>query len=188
MLCYPVATGWTTSFVVAVLLLTLGYAGAGVALGRRQGKTGALMKSHPHFEKWVALQGLVGDGIAFSRSRLGGQHPRPGASVRQPLVAAGPQPGDSGGTKRSKGERREPKEEKEKRSSNPKTKRAKEGRSPRQGEGEGSGSGGPVDPTPTGPDESTGTPEQRQQLQERALVEEHLHQSQAKIKVVGING
>ena len=26
------------------------------------------------------------------------------------------------------------------------------------------------------------------QLQERALVEEHLHESQAKIRVVGING
>lgn len=183
MLCYPVA-GWATSFVVAVLLSMLGYVGAGVALGRRQGKTGALMKSHPHFEKWIALQGLVGDGIAFSRSRLGGQHPRPGASVRQPLVAPGPQPGESRGTKRSKGERREPKEEKGKRSSNPKTKRAEEGRPPRQGEG--SGSGGQMDPTPTA-DESKGTAEQRQ-LQERALVEEHLHQSQAKIKVVGING
>ena len=182
--------GWATSFVVSVLVLALGYVGAGVALGRRQGKTGALMKSHPHFDQWVGLHGLVGDGIAFSRSRLGGHHPTAMASDRQQLVEAD-QPTDTrqggyGATKRSKSERREQRQEKkDKRSSNSKTKRTKGAPPARQDED--SGSGSQMDPIQTADDGSSVAVENRQ-LQEKALVEEHLHESQAKIRVVGING
>ena len=173
---------------MAVLLLALGYAGAGIALGRRQGKkTGALMKSHPHFDQWVALYGLVGDGIAFSRSRVGGHHPRASASVRQRLVEvdrhAGPRRDGYGETRRSKRERREQRQQKQARLSISKTNRTNSERPARQDIGTGSSS--QMDHAPT-PDDGGPVPER--QLQEKALVEEHLHESQAKIRVVGING
>jgi hypothetical protein len=44
-----------------------------------------------------------------------------------------------------------------------------------------------MDPTRTADDDSSVVVGKRQ-LQEKALVEEHLHESQAKIRVVGING
>ena len=173
--------------MVAVVVLTLGYVGAGVALGWRQGKTGALMKFHPHFDQWVAVYGLVADGIAFSRSRLGGGNARPGASVQQNLVEAdtlADRVRDGyGATKSSKSEHREHKHQKEQRSSNSKTRRTKSDRHARHDKRPGSGS--QMDPIATADD--GGTVAERQ-LQEKALVEEHLHESQAKIRVIGING
>jgi hypothetical protein len=50
---------------------------------------------------------------------------------------------------------------------------------------EDSGSGSQMDPTPTAHDGSVTV---ERQLQEKALVEGHLHESQAEIRVVGING
>lgn len=170
---------------MAVLVLTLCYVGAGVALGQRQGKTGALMKTHPHFDMWVALYGLIGDGVAFSRSHLGGHHLRPVvAGVRQPLVKADPQLGDRARTELSdKSKRKEQRREKAKQSTGSKAKRTKGGHPSRRSEG-------------LSPDDQLGSTlavdgdatAQQRQLHERALIDERLHESQAKIQVIGLNG
>ena len=42
---------------------------SGVVFGRRSGRGEAYtLRAHPHWEKWVGLQGLVSDGVAFCRS------------------------------------------------------------------------------------------------------------------------
>jgi hypothetical protein len=62
--------GWT--LVAGLLLGGVAYLGAGVVYGGRTGG-GAGLAAHPHHEHFVAVQGLVADGLAFARgSKRGG--------------------------------------------------------------------------------------------------------------------
>ena len=54
------------ALVGLVLAAAAAYVAAGVLLGARTGGSG--LKRHPHFGRWVAVAGLVQDGIAFARS------------------------------------------------------------------------------------------------------------------------
>ena len=67
------AWGWMT---VGVVLIGGGaYVAGGVMLGGRTGRHGgggSALAAHPHHEQWLAIQGLVEDGVRFSQGFLGG--------------------------------------------------------------------------------------------------------------------
>eukprot|EP01052_Picozoa_sp_SAG31_P013272 SAG31_NODE_795_length_12036_cov_28.879953_8_plen_307_part_00 len=70
---YCVQSHWGFSFLAVVALLSVGYLGGGIAVGRRRaagvtaGPAGldSMLRLHPHWRSWVELCGLVGDGVAF---------------------------------------------------------------------------------------------------------------------------
>ena len=122
--------------VVAGLLLAIAlwfigtsYVGFGVAYGRKMGRPtpsvhlGAVyttriakvVGAHPHWGRWVAISGLVMDGVAFSRAKVDGKMGR--GPPRYQAVADG-EPGRRGSSSggREKGGGR-PERTKEKRSS-----------------------------------------------------------------------
>ena len=61
------------------------YVGGGVAMAVRAGGDRSL-KGHPHYHRWVALWGLVADGVHFTRSR-GAR--RGGSAGRERLLQEG---------------------------------------------------------------------------------------------------
>jgi hypothetical protein len=66
------------SFVLVLSLLGGAYAGVGVAVGKRRGRSvdeggSGLLRVHPHYPRWQALAGLVSDGVAFARGRSSGK-------------------------------------------------------------------------------------------------------------------
>eukprot|EP01043_Picozoa_sp_COSAG02_P002003 COSAG02_NODE_44_length_45948_cov_81.673493_22_plen_284_part_00 len=66
----PTSSGWGSTVIVVLLLVSAGYLGGGIVLGMRtSGKTG--LAAHPHYHKWVDLQGLVIDGGSAVRSASG---------------------------------------------------------------------------------------------------------------------
>jgi len=59
------------AFVVGCSALLIFYIGGGVVMGARQGKTHSL-QAYPHYAYLHGLLGLIVDGVAFSRQKLGG--------------------------------------------------------------------------------------------------------------------
>lgn len=72
--CRKEPPGHALTLVALSLLLLCAYVAGGIAFASRggSGKTsgGSLLKRHPHYLRWVALAGLVADGVAFSRAGL----------------------------------------------------------------------------------------------------------------------
>ena len=63
---------WGAAFLAGVLIGPIVYFGCGVLYGTRSGTRGRhALASHPHHGRWVQLRGMVSDGVAFSRDRLG---------------------------------------------------------------------------------------------------------------------
>lgn len=77
----PPSSGWGSTLLLILLLLCGGYMGGGVVLGMRtSGKKG--LAAHPHYHKWINLQGLVVDGLRSTSGRSSG--PANQRSVRDP--------------------------------------------------------------------------------------------------------
>ena len=93
--------------MIGVLVLGGGlYVVGGVQLGgraRRKSGKGAYLSAHPHFEQWLAVQGLFQDGVRFFQALVRGRG--------QAAAAAGySQVNDGSGDRHgSKGKRRESK-------------------------------------------------------------------------------
>ena len=182
-----------------LLLLGFVYITGGVALGRKTGRSQQpglrgvwrLASPHPHYRRWAELHSLVVDGVHFSRSRAG----LGGARQYSPV----PSPGTAGESGRSKesSERRssvrrntgsragpigatEGANEAAKRSSNSGKRRSR-----------GGGSSDALERSAAGPrvpiSAQSQQPEHSAELTERRELQEGLHESQAKITVVGIN-
>ena len=74
------AGGWGRTVLLLFALVSAVYVGGGTYLGVRSGRPraaqsgvgGSPLGQHMHFELWVALYGLVCDGVAFARARHGG--------------------------------------------------------------------------------------------------------------------
>lgn len=63
----PPSSGWGSTLLVMLVLCGAAYVGGGVAFGTRtSGKQG--LAAHPHYQKWIDLQGLVVDGGSAVRS------------------------------------------------------------------------------------------------------------------------
>ena len=195
--CLGIGSDWGTPFLVVLFVLGAGYlAGGAVYLRQKHGARGRDMV--PHKGKWEHVHGLVLDGVAFAQARGGGGGGRKsggGAPIRAAeqalLPASRERERDSGGhhEKRASGG----KDAREKRSSG-----GKEGKSARVGKESSGGGGGKASKSGKGSKEKaprgSGCGEgEAQQAELRLLTEqveqdERLHQSQAKIKVIGLNG
>ena len=180
--------GWT--FIGAVVVGGGGYLVGGVLWGRRVlGRTGAGLKPHPHHDEWGNLQALVNDGIHFAR---GGSSRRRGGGGRQaPLLAAeggeGRRDGRGGGKpssrdrgKRGKEAAAEPSPEGKKRSKKSKKKASRDRPATR---------GDDPDASVDEEQEEEGGPGWSGNAATLAEVrEKEVHSSQARVKVVGLNG
>lgn len=61
---------WGAPFLLAATLICVAYVGGGLGFAVRQQGAPLAVHSHPHYDRWSALRGLVADGITFSRKRL----------------------------------------------------------------------------------------------------------------------
>lgn len=186
--CLGIGTDWGTPFLIVLFLGIATYLGVGVLYNKKQGARGKDLL--PHRTKWQNIYALVLDGLAFAR---GG-----GKVRRRPVVAKDPLLATNGG-----GER---KESKEKRSdggggskSSGKPEKGRERGKKEKGSGRKQNESKPKSKRGSGADVEAseelggGAPASTQATAERGLYEqrEHnpkLHESQARIKVVGING
>jgi len=186
-------------FFVLLLFAGFVYVVGGVVYGRKTGRSQQreagrlrqIVSPHPHYRRWAELQSLVTDGVHFTRARLsGGSHCRGGyASVPSPRGGSAASP-----SRRKSGSGPErPKEAAaaaatERGAGKKDQKRRHRSRSNRRGEP--SGNDAATLPDATSETTTRGEEEDRekqQQLSEQREVEIGLHESQAKIKVVGIN-
>eukprot|EP01046_Picozoa_sp_COSAG06_P050102 COSAG06_NODE_7855_length_2352_cov_2.588992_2_plen_341_part_00 len=66
--------GWGFSFIIALGVGASLYVAGGAAYAQKvQGKEvspATALTTHPHYERWVALSGMVVDGVVFSRARV----------------------------------------------------------------------------------------------------------------------
>jgi hypothetical protein len=94
---------WGGTVLWAFAILAVGYLAGGMAWGHRTGAGhraahggpgGAswALRLHPHYSQFVELNGLIQDGVRYSRQRLRGQRPSGGGSRSRP-AADGPAQG-----------------------------------------------------------------------------------------------
>jgi hypothetical protein len=186
-------------FFVLLLFAGFVYVVGGVVYGRKTGRSQQreagrlrqIVSPHPHYRRWAELQSLVTDGVHFTRARLsGGSHCRGGyASVPSPRggSAASPSRRKSGSGPERPKEAAAAAAATERGAGKKDQKRRHRSRSNRRGEP--SGNDAATLPDATSETTTRGEEEDRekQQLSEQREVERGLHESQAKIKVVGIN-
>ena len=191
---------WGWPVIAALALIAAGYVGGGLATSRTAGKTlggggvAGLLQAHPHAALWRQVGGLVTDGVRFARGGRGhGYETLRATEPALPTDAKASRRRDAGGDPEKEGlrEGKRGKEPGGKQSKSSKSgKEGKEGKSSKRdkkekrrsssaepdveaGEGaaaEGAGAGGGAE------------------LDEQRVVQQGLHESQAKIKVVGLNG
>ena len=185
-------------FFVLLLFAGFVYVAGGVVYGRKTGRSqqreagrlGQIVSPHPHYRRWAELQSLVTDGVQFTRARLsGGSHRRGGyASVPSPRGGSAASP-----SRRKSGSGPErPKEAAAAATERGAGKKGKKSRHRSRSDSRGEPSGNDAATLPDATSETTTRGEEedrekRQQLSEQRDVERGLHESQAKIKVVGIN-
>ena len=54
---------WGVSFIVAMLLLAVGYVGGGIGIGVKTSGGKSELAAHPHYRQWQELRGMVNDGL-----------------------------------------------------------------------------------------------------------------------------
>jgi|EP01044_Picomonas_judraskeda_P006765 hypothetical protein len=76
--CVPPACKWTGpwggTFITALSITAALYVAGGALYAHKvQGKEispATALTAHPHYERWVALSGMIMDGVTFSRARV----------------------------------------------------------------------------------------------------------------------
>eukprot|EP01043_Picozoa_sp_COSAG02_P004978 COSAG02_NODE_132_length_34701_cov_707.955234_14_plen_318_part_00 len=176
--CLGIGTDWGTPFLIVLFLGTTAYLGGGALYNKKQGARGKDLL--PHRAKWQNIYALVLDGLAFAR---GG-----GKVRRRPVVATKPLLATDGGE-----QRKESKERESGRSSGKREKERERGKKKEKGSGRKENKSKRSSDVEAGRELGVGVSPPTQVAAERELQEqrEHdpkLHESQARIKVVGING
>ena len=177
---------WTLSTIL--ILGGLGYFFGGILLGMRaRGERKPSLQAHMHYTRWIQIHGLCQDGLAFCRARIGTRRVKPVTrQTREPLLDSDDiSPSKRGGSKsRSSAARSSSKPSSSKKTSEKeeKRRRAKDKRREKKARGE----------KLTKQEEQQEKEEIEQEEKERQLREltdsTGVHSSQAKIKVIGING
>ena len=178
---------WTLATVL--IMGGLGYFLGGILLGMRaRGERKPSLQAHMHYTRWIQIHALCQDGLAFCRARIGMRGEKPVArQTREPLLdsdARSPSKRGSSSKSRSSTGRSSSKASSSKKTSEKeeKRRRAKDKRREKKSRGE----------RLTKQEEQEEKEEIEQEEQERQLREftdsTGVHSSQAKIKVIGING
>ena len=184
---------------LAVFLLGMScYVGGGLVYARRvQKSTTVGWMAHPHATYWKEALSLVVDGTSFvgskkSRSVRSSRHSETDSSSGGKYERIDEEAAPVGKDKRSKQKKQKgdpdqkKKKEKETRKSSSSTSRKEKGSSSRKDSGSSRQDQSGVQDAPAGTENLTDA-EQQRMLQERVELDGNLHQSQAKIKVVGLN-
>jgi hypothetical protein len=184
--CKESLTGWGGVTLIIAVLCLAGYLGGGVALGVRKNGAALGLAAHPHRARWAELAGLCRDGIRFTQQKLRGSRyagsNRRGAT--EPLAAAGRAQPSNHRQNKSKDKGKD-KEGESKSRSKSKSKSKSKGDTRHQQEMEYSP---PSDSSVAAHDANGDRTEPRKaQLSEQHIVAKNLHQSQAKIAVMGLN-
>ena len=171
------ATAWGWPLLLALSVILGGYIGGGLLVGTTGGSSG--LNRHPHAQYWREIGGLVADGVQFAK--LGGRRGAPATTVvvrDQPLLGASTHSSAIGGVKHSR----------------TRTKSVKGSRSSKRSKKNGQGGeilGGSGDDSVAGAAavDGGGVPGGigRGGLKEQRVHDAKLHESQAKIQVVGLN-
>ena len=193
--CFACAVG--CNFLIVMLLCGGAYLGGGMLLRQRQGAgaTGDWKELLPHQAQWLAFRALVEDGVAFTKGRRKGfqRLDSPAATanggVQRERDDAEEERNSSSNSKR----RGKHKHEKETGRAGKKEKeKEKEKESRKEGKAKASSKS-----KPSSSSSAPATPEQQQvsdaeaaerELRETRVHDERLHASQARVKVVGLNG
>jgi hypothetical protein len=196
----PAGAGWESVYVL--VLLGLAYFVGGSALGaRRKGqplkKGPEMLQAHPHYGNWMQLHGLVQDGVSFSRARVnaklgkkraaGGAYQRVESSPGDDRDEDGHTVGERSGSRNAKNKNKRNSKEPSKRSKDGKPKREKESRSKTKRKEK--RARGETLTAQEAQEEKEEIEEEEKERQLRELADSTgVHSSQAKIKVVGLNG
>jgi hypothetical protein len=185
--CKVSQTGWGGLMIILTAIALAGYIGGGVTLGVRKNGAAPALSAHPHHERWAEFAGLCRDGVRFTQRQLRGADGRGGSggSSRAPLISAergSPSKSKAGKPKGSgKAEKkRHKKDAKHQHASSDSPSRS-------SGGGSSNNSGGDLDLTAAAARGGDASGLSQQQLQEQRFVAGNLHESQAKIAVVGLN-
>ena len=181
-------SSWGWSFLLGVGLVAGAYMGAGAYIGRHSGSekgARAALERHPHRTKWLELASLVSDGVSYSRAYVQRRGAGGGGAASVGSSRAGyqavPEPPSNGKSKDPKSKKSSMKSGGADAPAPASSLPGKREKASRQAEdytepgAAAAGGGGPPD-------------HKGAALAEQAVVAPNLHQSQAKIKVVGING
>ena len=189
---------WGWPVIAALALIAAGYVGGGLATSRTAGKTlggggvAGLLQAHPHAALWRQVGGLVTDGVRFARGGRGHGYEGLRASEPAPAEAKAGRRRDAGGDPEKEGLRegkrgKEPGGKQSK--SSKRAKEAKEGKSSKRDKKEKRRSSSAEPDVETGEGAAAaGGGGAGAELDEQRVVQRGLHESQAKIKVVGLNG
>ena len=176
--CNESITGSGGILVIAAALCLMVYLGGGVAVGVRKNGARPGLAAHPHRTRWAELAGLCRDGMRFTQERLRGSSHVGGLRIgaTEPLVA--PVRAEQNGHRKGKSKGKS--KDKDKSYSKSETRHLTEVKSQN------------ITSSPTSDSDivapNDGKTEQRKaKVSEQHIVAENLHQSQAKIAVVGLN-
>lgn len=195
--CKDSRTGWGGLMLLTTALCLLGYLGGGVAIGVR--KNGAVpgLSAHPHRPRWAELAGLCRDGIRFTQQRLGRSPDVGGRSTTttEPLLSVGRDRVDCRAGKGMVKEQRGKVKGKGKEKSYRKREMHRQNRpGPLKAAEKCNASTRGIAAPPIAHDglavdqkKTGGGTIPRAQVSEQHIVAENLHQSQAKIAVLGLN-
>ena len=177
------ATNWGWSFLMAMFVVGSGYIGGGVLVGKRG--TGSGLHRHPHARHWREIEGLVTDGVQFAKGKSRGARvpttSRPGQIIdnTEPLMSG------TGRTSRTSGKLRTARPKAAKPGSNSTKRGHKKKGTPRESVDSSSTADSVVaSETGSGSVQVVG----RAGLEEQRVHDSMLHESQAKIRVIGLNG
>lgn len=178
------------SLVVVLLLSGLVYLFGGVVFGMRaRGERKPTLKAHPHYIRWVQVHGLCQDGLAFARARAGMRRDQPNKRQQQDrLLDDEDRPPSKRNSQKSKSSanKSSPKTASTKSSSGRSDKDEERGRDKAKRR-EKRARGEKLTKQEQAAEEEEIEEEKQRQLQELAD-STGVHSSQAKIKVIGING
>ena len=183
------------------ILAVCGYVGGGLVYARRVQKSTAVgWMAHPHANHWKEVISLIMDGTSFVGSKGGararsGRHRDDGSSgadrikydrIDEEAAAAGKEKRSRQQKQRGETDQKKKKKKGEETSkSSSSTSRKEKSSSARKGSRSRSqDEGGPAQATPASTEKET---DKQTVLREQVELDGRLHQSQAKIKVVGLN-
>lgn len=173
--CKEALTGWGGVMLIIAVLSLVGYVGGGVAFGVRKNGAAPGLAAHPHRARWAELAGLCRDGLRFTKQKLHGSS-HEGSSSRgatEPLTTAG----------RARLNNHRQNKSKDKSKAKGKGNSKADTRHRQDIESSPTSDSGITAPT----DGTRRTEPRKAQLSEQHIVAENLHQSQAKIAVMGLN-
>eukprot|EP01043_Picozoa_sp_COSAG02_P020399 COSAG02_NODE_1006_length_15265_cov_58.666886_2_plen_353_part_00 len=176
--------------LAGLIFLGFVYITGGVVFGRRMGRNqqpglgrfGTLVSPHPHFQRWALLHSLAVDGMHFTKARLGLGNARHYSPIQQANL-----PSDSSRSKQPNKRTGRRATGKGPAAIAQGAKQSRRQRRSRSGEDPDAVKSSDAETNAATTEQQRAQPAQPAEFTEQRELQEGMHESQAKIKVVGIN-